>query len=167
MTCFICSLIEKKQKKIYEDDEIIAFLNPTPSVHGHTLVAPKKHLQIITQLDDKTVERMFFVSQQISSLLYDAVGAEGTNIIIQNGVVAGQKHAHFLMNIIPRAKDDGLSFEWAQKQIPEDNMNKIQEALQTSEAKKEEKMEEIVEEKKKEERNEKEDYLIKQLRRLP
>ncbi len=166
MTCLICSLIEKKQKKIYEDDEIIAFLNPTPAVHGHTLVAPKRHLQIITQLEDKTVEKMFFVSQQLSSLLYDAVGAEGTNIIVQNGVVAGQKHAHFLINIIPRSKDDGMSFEWAQKQIPEDNMNKIQEALQATEAK-EEKKEAVAEEKKKEEPKGADDYLIKQLRRLP
>jgi diadenosine tetraphosphate (Ap4A) HIT family hydrolase len=57
------------------------------------------------------------------------LGAEGTNIMINEGVPAGQRHAHAMIHIIPRKKDDGLNFEWPQKQIPEDYMAKIHDLL--------------------------------------
>jgi len=168
--CLICNIIEGKTKvkKIYEDDDVVCILNPTPATFGHSLVIPKKHLQIITQIEDETIKKMFLVSQQISSLLFESTGAEGTNIIIQNGIVAGQKHPHFLIHILPRSKDDGISFEWPRKQIPEESMNKIEEMLKVPEKKKELKRE-AVEEGKKEARKPLTEggYLLKQLKRIP
>jgi len=109
---------------------------------------------------------MFFVAQQLSGILFDAVGAEGTNVMINEGFVAGQKHAHAMVHVIPRKKDDGLSFEWPQKQIPEESMNKIFELLKVPEGKVDVRKEaEAVKEEKREIKAE--DFRIRQLRRIP
>lgn len=171
MTCQICDLVsgKKKAKKLYEDEEVLAVLNPTPAVFGHSLVMPKKHFTIMQQIPEEVVKKMFFIAQQISGIIFDAAGAEGTNVMINEGVVAGQKHAHMLIHVLPRKKDDGLNFDWAQKQVPEESMNKILELLKVPEGVPEEievkKEEPLKTEEKKEIRSE--DYRIKQLRRIP
>ena len=79
MTCQICDIIggKIKAKKLYEDDDLLAVLNPKPSVFGHALVFPKKHLTIIQQVPEEIVKKMFFIAQQLSGIIFDAVGAEG------------------------------------------------------------------------------------------
>jgi len=170
MTCVICDYVSGKAKarKLYEDEDILAVLNPTPAVFGHSLILPKKHFVLMQQAPEETVKRMFFVAQQISGILFEAVGAEGTNLLVNEGFVAGQKHAHSLVHVIPRKKDDGLSFEWPQKQIPEESMNRILELLKVPEAPKETKAkkEEALKIEEKTELS-KEDFRLKHLRRIP
>ena len=148
MTCEICDYVKGrvKIKKLYEDEDIIAMFNPKPSVFGHAIVVPKGHFTILPQVPDSIAKKMFFVAQQIAGIIFETVGAEGSNIMVNEGVAAGQTHAHAILHIIPRKPDDGLNFEWPQKQIPEDSMNKIHELLKIPE----EAMQEEVEEKKEE-----------------
>jgi histidine triad (HIT) family protein len=40
--------------KIYENDDVLAFLDIHPKTDGHTLVVPKKQVQFIWDLDEKT-----------------------------------------------------------------------------------------------------------------
>ena len=171
MTCIICDYAsgKVKTKKLYEDEDIIAVLNPTPAVFGHSLIFPKKHFTIIQQAPEEIVKKMFHVAQQISGIIFDALGAEGTNVMLNEGFVAGQKHAHVLIHVIPRKKDDGLGFEWPQKQIPEESMNRIYELLKVPEGKTAEKPLKEAEPLKTEEKKDisKEDFRIKQLRRIP
>lgn len=135
MSCHICDCIAGKVKtrRLYEDEDILAIFNPKAAAFGHAIIVPKKHVTLISQIPDELVKKMFFVAQQLSTIIFEAVGAEGTNIMINEGVAAGQKHAHAMINIIPRSKDDGMNFDWPQKQIPEDSMNKIVELLKVPE----------------------------------
>jgi len=171
MTCVICDYVSGKiaTKKLYEDENILAVLNPTPTIFGHALVMPKKHYVILDQLPEEIAKKMFYIAQQISGIVFEAVGAEGTNIMLNEGFVAGQKHAHCLIHVIPRKKEDGLNFDWPQKQIPEESMNKIYELLKVPEGKIAEKPLKEAETLKIEEKKEvsKEDFRIKQLRRIP
>jgi len=173
MTCEICDYAsgKVKLKKLYEDEEILAVFSPKPAAFGHAIVFPKKHLAILPQIPEEVVKKMFIVAQQLSGMIFEAVGAEGTNIMISEGVPAGQKHAHAMVHVIPRKKDDGLSFEWPQKQIPEDSMAKIYELLKVPQEMKVEKPSEVPKEPetlKKEGVKEKvKDYLLRQLRRIP
>ncbi len=135
MTCEICGYAsgKSKAKKLYEDDEILAIFHPSPAAFGHAIVMPKEHYTILPQVPDPVIQKMFLISQQIAGIIFESVGAEGTNLMINEGVPAGQKHAHVMVHIIPRKQEDGLSFEWQQKQIPEDSMNKIHELLKIPE----------------------------------
>ncbi len=165
--CLMCNFVEGKSeaRKLYEDKDVLCILNPTPATFGHSLVMTKKHLPIITQVEDNVAKKIFFIAQQISTMLFEAINTEGTNILIHNGAVAGQKHAHLLVHIIPRSKDDGLSFEWPKKQLPEKSMNEIHEMLEVPEERKELKREPVKEGEKGPIKEV--SYRVKQLRRIP
>lgn len=172
MTCEICDYVNRKikTKKLYEDEDILAVFNPRPAVLGHAIIFPKKHHTILQQIPENVVKKMFSVSQQLAGIIFDAVGAEGTNIMINEGVAAGQKHAHMMLHIIPRKQGDGMTFEWPQKQIPEDSMAKIHELLKVPSETKVEKAPEAPKEQealKKETTTKEKDYLLKWLRRIP
>jgi hypothetical protein len=91
--CDICKILENKEsfKVIYEDDLVFAILHESPAIDGHTLVIPKKHAPILEELDDKSIERLFVIANKISTSVFDTLGAHGTNILLNNGIDAGQE----------------------------------------------------------------------------
>ncbi len=172
MACEICGLIKTgKLKKLYEDKNIIAVLNPGPSVNGHIWLMPKNHYTIIEQVPDYIIAHLFNMANKISVSLFEALGAEGTNLIVQNGIAAGQKHSHFMIDLIPRSGNDGLSFEWQPKQLTEEEMStielRVKEETKNIGAFEEEKPEPVNMDKEKEILSDEENYLVKQLRRIP
>jgi len=173
--CEFCDLIKGKMNKIYEDDLIYVMLAPKPSAIGHVLVLPKKHIMIIEQLQDYEVGEIFEKVNKISTAVFESLGAQGTNIIVQNGVAAGQSHSHMMIHVIARRENDGLDFNWQPKQLSEEEMSTIE--LKLKEFTKnigafEEKPPAPVEMEKKvetikEDKDSAENYLIKQLERIP
>ncbi|MBI2129243.1 HIT domain-containing protein [Candidatus Woesearchaeota archaeon] len=175
--CPFCAIIEGKaaSKKIYEDEKIIAILDLNPANVGHVLVMPKEHYPIIEQVPDPLVDALFKIANRISMTVFETLKAEGTNIIVTNGIAAGQKAAHFMVHIIPRAQNDNINFNWKPKQLSEEEMSTVELKLK-EQAKKigefeREKPKPIVIEDKTEKIPEKigkeENYLIKQLERIP
>lgn len=125
--CEICNIVHKKSKlKIYEDDTVTAILNPKPSVPGHVLVFTKKHYSIIEQVPDYEVEKLFNVANKISKSMFDSLGITGTNIILNNGIPAGQKYPHVVVNIIPRTDNDALKLEWIPKKADESELSTVE-----------------------------------------
>ncbi len=114
MNCPICAVTQKQMKSLvlYEDELVMAILYPYPTVKGHTVVFPKQHVQILTLIEDAALERMYSVAQRLSSVLFDGLGAQGTNLLIQNGESAGQSLPHCLLHILPRSANDGVNLEW-------------------------------------------------------
>ena len=108
--------------KIYEDDLVVCVLDIFPASKGHVLVIPKKHIAVSAQLDEASSARLFNVGNKMSALLFEAMGAEGTNLLIANGAVAGQKVDHLVLHVIPRYKDDGVKISWSSEQIKEDEL---------------------------------------------
>ncbi|MGB9748633.1 MAG: HIT family protein [Candidatus Woesearchaeota archaeon] len=127
MECPICEFLKSgKAKKIYEDELVVAFLNPNPAVPGHSLVVPKQHFVIIEQTPDFLVGKLFGVANTVSSALFRALNLQGTNILLNNGVSANQKIAHLAINVIPRTENDNLNFSWNPKQLNEEQMSTIE-----------------------------------------
>ncbi len=125
--CEICSLISSDTRlKVYEDDKVVAFLNPTPASLGHISLVPKKHYTIIDQVPDYIVNYMFVIAYRLSILLFESLNAQGTNIIVNNGIPAGQTDSHLIVHIIPRRKGDGLGFQWQPKQLSQEELSTIE-----------------------------------------
>ncbi len=122
--CPFCLMAEGKipVKTVYEDDDVMAILDINPATKGHTLVFPKSHAQIMGQVDPKIQGKLFTVANRVASALFDAVGAEGTNITLSNGGVAGQSSPHTLLNVIARFKDDGVAIGWQPKKADESEL---------------------------------------------
>jgi histidine triad (HIT) family protein len=171
--CPFCKIIsgEIPAKKIYEDDMCIALLDIAPANPGHVLVMPKNHYQIMPQVPDEEISRMMQVAKAISVNLFELLGVQGTNVLVQNGPAADQRAPHFIIHVIPRKENDGMNFGWQPKQANEAELEDIAvklmakpikiEAHKPKEIKIEEKAEEI------EEKKEGESELAKHLKRVP
>jgi histidine triad (HIT) family protein len=171
MGCEICELIKAKKGLLYEDEQIAILLAPKPAVAGHIILAPKIHAAILEQVPDFIIGKLFDKANKVSIAVFETLGAEGTNIIANNGVAAGQSVNHFLLNVMPRRENDGLNFAWQAKQLSEEEMSTIELKLREESKsigifeKEKEKPKEV---KKAEEiKDEGENYLLKQLERLP
>lgn len=126
--CVICQINEGSvpSKKIYEDDQIVAFLDYNGASPGHCFIAPKQHYPIFEQVPDDIIAQLFIVANKISSALFDTLKIQGTNIFVTNGVSAGQSVAHFVVNVIPRKEGDGINLQWQPRQLSEEEMSTVE-----------------------------------------
>ncbi len=120
--CIFCKIIEKEIpcEKIYEDETALAFLDINPTNIGHTLTVSKKHFENINDLPEEIASHIIKIAKKISMAL-KKYGAEGVNISVNNGEVAGQIIPHFHIHIIPRYKGDNL-MPWPAKKYKEGEM---------------------------------------------
>ncbi|MFT4304152.1 MAG: HIT family protein [Candidatus Woesearchaeota archaeon] len=128
--CRICTIIESKEiaekVKIYEDEICIALLSTKPASIAHTIIFPKKHYTIIEQVPDNEIKHMFQICNKISRAMFESLNIQGTNILVQNGIPAGQEEPHFSINIIARREGDGMQLEWKPKQLSQEELSTIE-----------------------------------------
>ncbi len=112
ISCIFCQIANgnAQAKIVYQDNDVIAFLDINPLAPGHTLVIPKKHIQNVFEMDDDLLHHIFTVAKQIAENMRKNLGAEGVNFLQSNGEAAEQSVFHFHLHIIPRWKNDGLDF---------------------------------------------------------
>jgi histidine triad (HIT) family protein len=114
--CIFCRIVKGSipSMKVYEDDEVLAFLDIYPISRGHTLVIPKAHYRDVASAPPALWKTVMGVVQALTPKVKDAMGADGVNIGINVERAAGQGVFHVHANIIPRWNDDGLS-NWKNK----------------------------------------------------
>lgn len=107
--CVFCKIIagEIPAYKIYEDDQVLVFLDINPVNAGHALVVPKEHYPDFLSLPSALVERLSAVIQKVTPAILAGVSAENFNLGLNNGPVAGQVVPHVHWHIMPRFPDDG------------------------------------------------------------
>ena len=108
--CLFCKIVRGEIPcfKIYEDENVLAFLDVAKDAIGHTLVIPKKHFGTVLECDEKTISQVFDAAQKISKHFVENCGFDGVQIINNCGESAGQTIMHFHVHIVPRKKGDGL-----------------------------------------------------------
>lgn len=82
--------------KIYEDEDVFAFLDIHPIVAGHTLVIPKKQVEFAWELDDETYTKLTLATKKIALHLQEVLK---TPYIGEKIVGTGVNHAH--IHLIP------------------------------------------------------------------
>ncbi len=113
---------EKSPLYIYEDEHVICTLNPLSATKGHCMVIPKKQISVSTQMDDGLAAHVFNVANKLSSAVFESMGAKGTNILISNGIAAGQKLEQLVVHVIPRYEEDNVNISWESKQLTEEDL---------------------------------------------
>lgn len=96
--------------KIYEDDSVIAILDIAPRAKGHTLVISKNVYPTIEEVPLDVLSHMMEIVKKVDEKMRLALKADGTNVIINNSPASGQEVPHLHIHVIPRFKDDGISF---------------------------------------------------------
>jgi len=125
--CDYCDIVNKKKEAVilYEDDVAMVFINNEKQL----VTIPKKHYVIIEQIPDNIMTYLLMVTSRISGMMFEAAGAAGTNIIINNGSSAGQNTEHFSINIIFRTEHDDFDFSWSIVQQTQDQLMQTQEKM--------------------------------------
>lgn len=135
--CLFCNIANGKipAKKVYEDDKVAAVLDINPGTEGHILVIPKKHIEILLQMDDDLASHVGMVCKQLSQALLQAFKCEGTSIFVANGPAAGQRAPHGMIHVMPRTKDDEIFFDLPITKIDEKVLGEIHSKLAKNVAK--------------------------------
>ncbi|MCK5761724.1 MAG: HIT family protein [Candidatus Izimaplasma sp.] len=109
MDCIFCKIVTNKVPayKIYEDENVLAFLDITQGTKGHTLIIPKKHVKNIYELDEETCNNVFKVVPHIARALKKTFNPIGLNLINNNDKPL-QSVFHFHLHLIPRYENDGM-----------------------------------------------------------
>lgn len=115
MECVFCRIVANDipSYKIYENEDVLAFLDIAPVNPGHALIIPKKHYINMEDIEEDILYKLMHVVKKVGKAVKDGLSVDGYNIILNNGKVAGQMVNHFHFHIIPRTEGDGHSL-WAQ-----------------------------------------------------
>lgn len=107
-SCVFCKIIagEIPCVRVYEDKDVLAFMDIGPVVKGHTLVIPKAHYDPVTAVPVALLQRVIAIVQQVAQAQYTGLNADGISIAQANGRVAGQIVPHLHFHVIPRFEFD-------------------------------------------------------------
>lgn len=130
--CIFCQIVQGKipSRKIYEDEHCIGILDINPANPGHTLILPKEHYPILPLMPPSAADALFIAARKISLALLRFLKAEGSNIFVANGSVAGQKAPHAMIHVIPRTSSDAITtFTLPQHRIKPEDADKLQQLI--------------------------------------
>ncbi len=118
--CLFCKIVSGQvpSAKIYEDDDIFAFLDINPCRPGHALVVPKLHVATLFDLPLDRASTLMAALQRLGKAVMEATDATGLNVCQNNFEDAGQTVFHVHWHLIPRHKDDGVKL-WPQGSYPD------------------------------------------------
>jgi histidine triad (HIT) family protein len=122
--CIFCKIVkgELPLAKLYEDDDILAFLDIGPIHKGHALVIPKEHHETILDIPDDLLKKQIVIVKKLTKAIKTAVKADGITIGQSNYKHGGQVVLHIHFHIMPRFKDDGLKL-WPQGKYEDGEMD--------------------------------------------
>ncbi|MBC9251556.1 HIT family hydrolase [Pseudomonas alcaligenes] len=105
--------------KLYEDDDVLAFLDLFPQSYGHTLVIPKNAAaRNLLEIDADSLGKVMGVVQKLTRVLVDELEPAGVQVAQFNGAPAGQTVFHIHMHIVPRFEGEALGVHASSKAEP-------------------------------------------------
>jgi len=113
--CIFCKIASGQipSAKIYEDEVVIAFLDIGPISDGHTLVMPRQHFEKAHNCPPELLGQIWTRLGKIAGAVASATGADGYNVLCNNGRAAGQLVDHLHFHIVPRKTGDGVFAKWS------------------------------------------------------
>ena len=115
--------------RLYEDDDVLAFLDLFPQSYGHTLAIPKRSAACnLLDVDTEALCKVMAVVQKLTRAVVDELQPDGVQIAQFNGAPAGQTVFHIHVHVVPRYAGEGLGIHAAGKAEPAE-LEKLQTRL--------------------------------------
>ena len=136
MDCIFCRIAngEIPSAAVYEDDQVRVILDLGPAARGHALVLPKEHFKDSAEAPEALLGHLMAVGARVGKAQMKAFGADGFNLIQNNGEAAGQSVFHLHLHVIPRKAGDGAVGLWkpgtASPEEMQETAKAIREALE-------------------------------------
>lgn len=108
--CIFCKILEGEIPSftVYEDELFKVIMDRFPAAPGHVIIIPKRHHESIFDMSANVATAIYPLARKMARVVKEAVGAEGINIVQNNGEAAGQSVFHFHLHVIPRHMKDGI-----------------------------------------------------------
>lgn len=108
--CTFCAIVrgETEASIPYQDEATVAFMDLRQFHPGHVLVVPRRHIENIFGLDDKTGASLMAAVSRVARAVHEAFQPDGMNIWQSNGEAAGQEVFHIHFHVLPRWNNDRL-----------------------------------------------------------
>ncbi len=110
---------KEKAEIVYEDELFLAFVSEEAYAPGQITIIPKEKYTIFEMVPDAILTKLGAVVKLVSSAVFDSLKCHGTNVLIENGISAGQDVPYFSVVVLPRYQGDGLDFEWSGEEMEE------------------------------------------------
>ena len=129
--CVFCKIIDGKipAAKVYEDAQVIGFLDIMPANKGHCLIVPKRHAANLMEMDEDDLISTIKAAKKVARALSLSFGNGSFNIVMNNGKEAGQLVNHAHIHIIPRFKKDRLRLSWSHLKYEENEIKEYAEKI--------------------------------------
>jgi histidine triad (HIT) family protein len=105
-SCVFCKIIsgEFDSSKVYEDDDILAFMDIQPVRPGQVLVVPKEHVDHFSDIADPLASKVFLKAHELSKLIRNKLKPERVGLIVHG---YGVPHAHMI--VVPAEREDDIT----------------------------------------------------------
>ena len=132
--CIFCKIANKEipATVVYEDDDVLVFMDVGPIIKGHALVISKQHFDPVTETPDEILAKLHLTAKRVARAQLNGLGADGVNIMQNNGTASGQEVSHIHLHVIPRFDNDGHHWNWNTKKYENlEEMAELAEKMQT------------------------------------
>ena len=115
--CVFCDIANKKIETsvVYENNNVMAFLDYEPINEGHILLIPKKHYLDVDELPAELLKELMETSQKLVTAVKKVYQPEGYSIMQNGGAFNDVGHYH--LHIFPRYFGDGFGWTDSGKQF--------------------------------------------------
>ena len=112
--CIFCKIVkgEAHSWKVWENDDVYAFLDINPASRYHTLIIPKRHYENIFDVPEHDLKEVIAVVRKIAKLYEEKLGIKNLQVINSNGREGQQDVFHIHYHIVPRKSGDGQDVKW-------------------------------------------------------
>lgn len=110
--------------KIAEDENFLAFLDAMPLVKGHTLVIPKKEVDLVFDLETEEYKNLWAFAQQVAKKIGKAIPCERVGV-----AVVGLEVPHAHIHLVPLNKMSDLNFQNERLKLSPEEYKEIQQSI--------------------------------------
>jgi len=123
--CIFCKIVKSEEKayKIYEDDDVLAFLDIAPVSFGHTLIIPKDHYENIFEIKSEILQKVISVVKMLAEIYMKKLNSTGVNLVNANGKDAQQSVFHIHFHLISRYPNDRIDLWFHRHKLKKVNID--------------------------------------------
>ena len=93
---------EAPAAKVFEDAQVLAFMDVFPQSRGHVLVVPKAEARNLLDVDPETLRELIVRVQRVATAVRAALKPDGLTVMQFNGAAGGQTVPHLHFHVVPR-----------------------------------------------------------------
>ena len=101
---------------VYEDAQVIAFMDAGQVNPGHVLVATQRQVETVMELEEAEAAHLFAIATRVAKAVQAAFAPEGMTLLQTNKPAGWQTVPHVHIHVLPRYAGDGAELVWPRKE---------------------------------------------------